>query len=228
MTIHYSREVEKLKMQVLALGAFAEKQLNDAIRAVETRDIDLAARVIDNDTEIDMKEIEIEEECLKILALYQPVAVDLRYVVSILKINNDLERIGDLAVNIAERVELLSAKPTPRISIEFPAMIVRVQAMLKKSIDSLVYRDVNMAEEVCKADDEVDQLNRRIYDLIKQCISKEPSSENISIMIHLLSISRFLERIADHSTNIAEDVIYTIDGKIARHCLKFANADHQK
>ena len=225
MTNHYLREVEKLKMSILALGALVEKQLYDAVRAIETKDINLATKVIDEDHEIDMKENEIDEECLKILALYQPVAGDLRYIVSISKINSDLERIGDLAVNIAERAELLAAKPAPKVNIDFPAMTIRVQSMLKKSIDSLVNLDANMAQEVCKADDEVDHLNRRTYDLIKQGISQEPSSENISAMIHLLSVSRFLERIADHTTNIAEDVIYTIDARIVRHHPKMANSD---
>jgi len=228
MTNHYLREVEKLKMRILALGALVEKQLYEATRAVETRDALLAEKVIDMDTDVDIQEVEIEEECLKILALYQPVAGDLRYVVSILKINNDLERIGDLAVNIAERAELLSAKPAPRIHADFPAMTLGVQSMLKKSIDSLVNLDARMADEVCASDDEVDRLNRKIYDLIKQGIIKDPTPENITTMIHLLSVSRFLERIADHTTNIAQDVIYTIEARIVRHQPKLANADHQK
>lgn len=228
MTTHYFREVEKLKMHILALGALVEKQLYDADRAVETRQVDLATKVIDTDSEVDMKEIEIEEECLKILALYQPVAGDLRYVVSILKINNDLERIGDLAVNIAERAELLAAKPTPKVSIDFPSMTIKVQDMLKKSIDSLVNLDAGMAAEVCNADDEVDYMNRKIYDIIKQAISLEPAPENVSTMIHLLLVSRFLERIADHTTNIAEDVIYTIEARIVRHHQKTANVDMAK
>jgi len=127
MTNHYYKEVDKLKMRILTLGALVEKQLYDAARAVEARDVSLAAKVIETDNEVDAKENEIDEECLKILALYQPVAGDLRYVVSISKINNDLERIGDLAVNIAERAELLSAKPTPKINIDFPAMTGKVQ-----------------------------------------------------------------------------------------------------
>ena len=226
MTNHYLREVEKLKMRTLALGALVEKQLYEATRAVETRDAWLSAKVIDMDTEVDMQEVEIEEECLKILALYQPVAGDLRYVVSIMKINNDLERIGDLAVNIAERAELLATKPSLEIHTDFPTMTIRVQTMLKKSIDSLVNLDAQMAEDVCKADDEVDHLNRKIYDLIKQGISQDPTAENITTMIHLLSVSRFLERIADHTTNIAQDVIYTIEARIVRHHPKLANVDH--
>jgi len=228
MTTHYLQEIDKLKMRILSLGALVEKQVHDAMRSVETKDINLATKVIDADAEVDTKEVEIDEECLKILALYQPVAGDLRYVFSISKINNDLERIGDLAVNIAERAELLSAKPTSPDSIDFPRMTTLVQTMLNKSIDSLVNLDANMANEVCKADDEVDHLNRKIYDLIKQSITRKPSAQNISAMIHLLSVSRFLERIADHATNIAQDVIYTIEARIVRHHPKLADSDNPK
>ena len=225
MNTHYFREVEKLKIHILGLGALVEKQLYEAVRAVELRQADLASKVIALDHEVDMKENEIDEECLKILALYQPVAGDLRYVVSISKINSDLERIGDLAVNIAERAKLLSAKPPPKVSLDFPAMTVRVQEMLKKSIDSLVNLDAQLAEEVCRADDEIDRMNRSIYDTIKQAISQEPAPESVSTLIQLLLVSRFLERIADHTTNIAEDVIYTIEARIVRHNTKTVTAD---
>ena len=152
---------------------------------------------------------------MKILALHQPVAIDLRFIVAVLKINNDLERIGDLAVNIAERAVFLAGQSKVNISIDLVDMAHNAQSMLKKSIDALINHDAQLAHKVCVSDDIVDQMNRQMYLKVQEAIVKNP--RQISSLIHLLSASRHLERIADHTTNIAEDVIYMVEGQIVRH-----------
>jgi phosphate transport system protein len=215
MSRHLQRELENLKKKLLALGAIIETAVRDATLSIEKRDANLAQKVIDNDINIDHTEVEIEEDCLKILALHQPVAIDLRFIVAVLKINNDLERIGDLAVNIAERAVFIAGQPKVNISIDLVDMAHNAQSMLKKSLDALINLDVELAHEVCASDDIVDGMNRQMYLKVQEAILKNP--EQISSLVHLLSASRHLERIADHTTNIAEDVIYMIDGQIVRH-----------
>jgi phosphate transport system protein len=215
MSQHLSREIENLKKKLLALGAKVEEAVQKAAQSIEQRDRDLAIKVIENDPDIDQSEIEVEEDCLKILALHQPVAIDLRFIVAVLKINNDLERIGDLAVNIAERAVFLESQPKVNISIELVDMAHSAQSMLKKSIDALVNHDAKLAHKVCTSDDVVDDMNRQMYLKVQDAIVENP--EQIKPLIHLLSASRHLERIADHTTNIAEDVIYMIEGQIVRH-----------
>jgi phosphate transport system protein len=185
------------------------------VNSIDRRDVALAREVIDSDTEIDHTEISVEEECLKILALHQPVAIDLRFVVSCLKINSDLERIGDLAVNIAERSLFLIRSVRVDIPFDFVGMADKAQSMLKGALDALVNFDPDLARKVCAMDDEVDEINRQMYDLVKDAIRREP--ESLDSLIHLLSVSRHLERIGDHATNIAEDVIYMLTGEIVRH-----------
>jgi len=215
MVRHLQREIERLKKRVLALCADVEKNVAMATRAVGEQDKELAQKVIDSDLGVDGIEVEIEEECLKILALHQPVAIDLRVIIAILKINNDLERIGDLAVNIAERAIYLATQKPLADKFDFPTMTDKVTAMLRKGVDALVSMDATAAYKVCEADDEVDELNRHMYNLVDSLIS-EGRKEGHTLM-HLLSVSRHLERIADHATNIAEDVIYMITGDIVRH-----------
>jgi phosphate transport system protein len=217
MTIHAIREIEKLKRQILALGAIVEEQLRRAVESFQERDGEMADDVVGRDNELDTREVDIEEECLKVMALYQPVAVDLRFLVTILKINNDLERIGDLAVNIAERAKLVSSKPVLPLTIDFTDMADCVQKMLKDSLDALVNSDSRKARLICVADDEVDRMNRAFYDRIRKAIRGDSTEEGIAILIHQLSVSRFLERVADHCTNMAEDVIYMVEGRIVRH-----------
>jgi phosphate transport system protein len=212
---HLQREIVHLKKMALALSAVVEENVAKAVRSLEERSGALAREVVDSDSNVDQKEVEIEEECLKVLALYQPVAVDLRVIVSILKINNDLERVGDLAVNIAERVSFLATHEKPDIPLNFPVMAEKAQEMLRKSLDSLVNMDTRCAHEVLLADEEVDSINREMYVKIQDAIHKKP--EQLESLIHLLSCSRHLERIADLATNIAEDVIYMIEGEIVRH-----------
>ena len=212
---HLHREIESLKRMILALGARVEENVYKAVRALEEQSSAMAEEVITGDTEVDLEEINVEEECLKVLALYQPVAGDLRMIVSILKINSDLERVGDLAVNIAERALFLSTHGRPNIPLDFTKMVEKTRGMLRKSLDALVRRDAAAAHEVIAADDEVDEINREMYALIQEAIRKDP--DRLESLIHLLSCSRHLERIADHATNIAEDVIYMVEGEIVRH-----------
>jgi phosphate transport system protein len=216
MAEHLERAVNKLKKKILSLCANVEENLWKSVKSVEKRDQDMAEDVIASDINIDQMEVDVEEECLKILALYQPVATDLRFIITCLKINNDLERIGDLAVNIAERGMFLASHPIPvTIPFDFSNMAEKTQNMLRKSLNALVNMDKEIAKEVCDADDQIDAINRDMYNLIKQFTKSNP--ELIEHLIHLLSISRHLERIADHTTNIAEDVIYMVEGRIVRH-----------
>jgi len=215
MIRHLQREIDKLKKSILSVGTLVEENLRDGVKALSDRNSVLAEKVIEGDNLIDQFEIEVEEECLKILALHQPVAIDLRFIVSILKINNDLERIGDLASNIAERAISLSKKPPVTVPKAIPLIVAAVQSMLKNSLDALVAMDARLADSVCKADNEVDQLHSGMYQKVQALIRTDP--ENIESYFQLISVSRYLERAADHMTNIAEDVIYMVEGKIHRH-----------
>lgn len=215
MTIHFIKEVDYLKDMILRLSGQVEALLEMAVQSVMSRDAAMATKVLDTDREIDLAEIDVEEECLKILALYQPVAHDLRFIIAVLKINNDLERIGDLAVNIAERAIFLAGQTMPSTDFDFPHMADMAKTMLRESLDALLKQNVRLAIHVRESDDEVDQLNRDMYEQIKESIRREP--QHLDALIHLLSISRHLERVADHATNIAEDVIYMIKGEIVRH-----------
>lgn len=215
MPQHLQREIENLKKKILSLGAKVEEAVRRATLSIQERNREPATQVIENDYEIDQFEVEIEEDCLKILALHQPVAIDLRFIVAVLKINNDLERIGDLAVNIAERAAFLAAHPKPDISFDFVDMAEKAQQMLKKSLDALVNMDCELAHKVCAADDEIDAMNRQMYLIVQDAIHAHP--QQMESLVHLLSASRHLERIADLATNIAEDVIYMAEGEIVRH-----------
>jgi phosphate transport system protein len=215
MAMHLMREIENLKREILTLGACVEDRVREATLAIENRDAALARSIVEKDVEIDDTEVKVEETCLKILALHQPVAIDLRFIIAVLKINNDLERIGDLAVNIAERAEFLANRPPVKVRLDFVGMAHGAQAMVTKSLDALVNMSTKLASEVCDSDNEIDAANRKMYVDIQQAIREVP--DQIESLIHLLSVSRHLERIADHATNIAEDVIYMIDGQIVRH-----------
>ncbi len=215
MTTHLRSEMESLKNRMLALAALVEKHVALAVKAVDGRDEKTAMEVIEKDVDIDRAEVAVEEECLKLLALHQPVAVDLRFIVAVLKLNNDLERIGDLAVNIAEQAVFLVRLPDVPIPFDFNGMALKTREMLNRSLDALVNHDVDEANAVCASDDEVDTINRGMYEQVKIAMRKHP--EHIEALVHLLSVSRHLERIADHATNIAEDLIYLVEGRIARH-----------
>ncbi len=209
------RELERLKKMILAVCAVVEENVGRSVRAIETRDRELARRVIESDKEIDRTEVDVEEECLKVLALHQPVASDLRFIVAVLKINSDLERIGDLAVNIAERAEALASRERIRAPIDVVAMSEKARAMLRKSLDALVTLDPKLAREVGAHDDEVDAMNRENFAKIQQEIRAD--LVDLDSLLQFLSVSRYLERIADHASNIAEDVVYLTEGNIVRH-----------
>ncbi len=215
MSIHLQREIDKLKRDLLLICSIVEEQVQKAIRALFDRDPELAQEVQAMDEDVDRREINLEEECLKTLALHQPVAINLRQLIAALKINNDLERIGDMAVNIARKAVVLALETAVEIPADFAEMSERTQAMLRKSLDSLVQMDAALARDVCACDDEVDRLKREIRNRIEQQIRQDP--QRIDAMLRLLSVSRNLERIADCAANIAEDVIYMVDGRIVRH-----------
>ncbi len=215
MTLHFTREIDKLKQMILSLGALVEDTLSRAIEALQKLDVKQAEAIVRNDDLIDQKEVEVEEECLKILALHQPVARDLRYVVATLKINNDLERVGDMAVNIAERAKAMASLGGLPQGISFQTMVNVALEMLHKCLDALVNMDAKLAREVCALDDLIDNLHADTYVLVEKLVKKYP--DRTAAIIQLLSISRYLERIGDQATNIAEDVIYMIEGEIVRH-----------
>ena len=215
MTRHFRKELEKIKKEILTLGFMVEEQVQMAVEAVGGNDTDLAQQIIQKDVEIDEMEVEIEEECLKILALHQPVAIDLRFLVAVIKINNDLERIGDQAVNIAERVGVTAKSEQMDFFFDYSSMGAKAQTMLKMSLDALINMDDDVAWQVVHLDDEVDQIKKEAYDRIKLAMSEHP--DKIGFLINLLLISRHIERMADHTTNIAEEVIYLIEGEIVRH-----------
>jgi phosphate transport system protein len=212
---HLRREIDNLKYKLLAMSGVAEASVANAVRALVERSEDLAKAVIQSDIEVDQMEVEIEEDCLKILALHQPVAIDLRFIIAVLKINSDLERVGDLAVNIAERAVYLATHEQIDIPFDFAGMAVKVQKMLTGSIDSLVNLDTRQAYRIRAQDEEIDSMNREMYQLVKNSLVEKP--EHANTLIHTLSVGRHLERIADHATNIAEDVIYLVDAEIIRH-----------
>jgi len=215
MAVHLLREIDKLKKQIILLSGSVEKNVENAVRSLEQNDIPLAQQVIDSDYRIDQQEIDVEEECLKILALHQPVAIDLRFIVAVLKINSDLERIGDEAVNICERSIRINSQPRSDVIFDFRAIFEKVQRMLNKSLDALVNMDAQTAREVMTADNEIDEMVHGNFQQVKNELRQHP--EQVDALIEYLRICRHLERIADHATNIAEDIIYMIEGKIVRH-----------
>jgi phosphate transport system protein len=215
MSVHLMREIAGLKKQIYGLSAVVEEHVRTAVRAVMRRDAVLAQSVINADDIVDQQEVTIEEECLKLLALHQPVANDLRFLVSVLKLNRDLERIGDLAVNIAKRAKFIAGQPPIELPFDVTVIAEKSQAMLHKSLDALINMDLNAARQLDTDDDEVDALNQEAFDLVKDQIRLHP--ENLDLYLAMLNVSRHLERIADHAANLAEDVVYLIEGKIIRH-----------
>jgi phosphate transport system protein len=215
MSMHLQKEIANLKGKLLALVATAKDAVEMAVRAVDQRDAALARAVVEGDFAIDRAEVELEEDCLKSLALYQPVATNLRVIISVMKINNDIERIGDLAVNIAERALFLCSEPPIQAPSDLAEMRVKALAMLTGSLDALVQLDTKRAREVRAGDDEVDDINRQLFREFSSAVRKNP--EQVEALLCYLSVGRHLERIADYATNIAEDVIYLMEGEIVRH-----------
>ncbi|RLS79069.1 MAG: phosphate transport system regulatory protein PhoU [Planctomycetota bacterium] len=215
MTRHIERQIEGLKERILRVGTLVEEAISKSITALINRDLVLARRVMANDDEIDRMEVEVEEECLKILALYQPVATDLRFVVAVLKINNDLERMGDLAKNIAKRVTQLAGSKPNELPPEIRTMAMQAQEMVKECLDAVVKRDPALARQVREEDDVVDDARQRVQRRVMQAIKDDPDS--VENLLRINSVSKHIERIADMATNIAEDVMYMVEGDIVRH-----------
>jgi phosphate transport system protein len=215
MSVHLQREIGRLKARLLDLGSEVEETVRDAVKAVLTRDRALARSVAQREEETDILEVDVEEECLKVLALHQPVAVDLRYIVGMLKINQDMERIGDLARHVADRAQALAEQGDVRIPGELGAMADKARRMLMRSLDAFMHLDASLAREVCASDEEVDRLYRLVTADLTVVMRQHPDA--VGLHLQVLHIARHLERIADHATNIAEDLIYMVEGRIVRH-----------
>jgi phosphate transport system protein len=222
--MHLQREIERLKQRFLEIVSLVENNLSRAVKSFLEKDATLAREVIGSDHKIDQKEVDLEEECLKALALHQPVAVDLRFIVAVLKINNDLERVGDLAVNIAENAIWIAAR-FPGSTFDLERMAEKTKRMLKLSVVAFLNMDPNLSREVTKEDDEIDVLDRETRQSAVTEIHEHP--DQVDFLLRVLDTSRRLERIADHATNIAEDVIYLAEGRIVRHKLgELGAVDH--
>lgn len=216
MSVLLNKQIEKIKRMILAEGALVEQALQRAVQAVEDRDAELAQQVINQDMQIDLAEIDIEEECLATLALHQPVAQDLRFIVSVLKINNDLERIGDLASNIAEHgVALAGMPPIDMTPFGIMDMAHQAQQMVKQALDALIEVNAELAAKVREMDEQVDARHRAIYDIVERHI--RANNDAIPQLIRIQITARHIERLADHAVNIAKDVIYLAKGEIVRH-----------
>jgi phosphate transport system protein len=208
-------EIAKLEKRLLSLGGCAEESIHRAVRAVVERDRHLAQQVVEADTEIDNLEVDLEEEGLKVLALHRPVAGDLRFIVAVLKINNDLERVGDLATSIARQALIVTDRPVLAAPFDVPTMAQKAVAMLRRSLDALVQADVGLARQIRGADKEVDAAHQANTAAIEASIAR--NTGGTTGCLAYLAVSRSLERVADHAKNIADDVIYLLEGDIVRH-----------
>jgi len=217
MQRHFHEELETLKQTLLAMGGLVEDQIRRVMRALVERDDALAEEVIERDQQVNAYDVEVDETCVSLLALHQPTAGDLRFITTTMKIVTDLERMGDQAVNIAQRVLELNREPQLKPYIDLPRMAERAQRMVKESLDAFVARDTELARKVCAEDAEVDALKEQIFRELLTFMMED--ARTIPRAIRLILISRFLERLADHATNIAEMVIYMVDAKMVRHTL---------
>jgi phosphate transport system protein len=214
---HFHEELEGVKQTLLAMGGLVEDQIRRAMKALLERDDALAQEVIDRDRQVNTYDVEVDEQCVSLLALYQPAAGDLRFITTAMKIVTDLERIGDQAVNIAQRVLELNREPQLKPYIDLPRMAEKAQRMVKESLDAFVARDTALARQVCGEDSDVDLLKEQIFRELLTFMMEDPRT--IPRAIRLILISRFMERVADHATNIAEMVVYLVEGKMVRHTL---------
>ncbi|MEN1680419.1 MAG: phosphate signaling complex protein PhoU [Planctomycetota bacterium] len=215
MSKHLERDLESLERDLLAQSSVVEQMIRAACRGLRQRDSGVAAELGELEPGVNSREVRIEEECLKLLALHQPVAVDLRRVATVLKVNSDLERIADLAVNIGERIPAIASRPDLRVSGSLDEMAAMTIGMVRDALDALVEFDADLARKVCRQDDEVDEYNRTIIAELHEVM--QHNGQLVEAALHFFSASRHIERIADHATNIAEDVIYLVEGEITRH-----------
>jgi phosphate transport system protein len=212
---HFVEELDQLKTKLLEMSSLVESAIQRSISAVTQKDRTAADEVFRNETRINAIEVEIDEFAINLLALHQPMAADLRLIVAALKINTDLERMGDLSVNIAQRAMSLMEEPVIKPMIDIPHIAGLVQSMVRKSLDAFVTRDADLARSVLASDDAVDSLRTASYHELVSFMERDP--ENIKAALDLLAITRNLERLADHSTNIAEDVLFLVKGIDVRH-----------
>jgi phosphate transport system protein len=212
---HFESELQVLKQRLLNMGALVEERVHQAVRALMERRLDVAESIATGDREVNELQIEIDDRCLKLLALQQPMAVDLRLITAAIKINSDLERIGDQAVNIAENVVKILPHPPLKPLIDIPRMAQITEGMTRDSLDAFVKKDVALARSVLKRDDEVDAAKDQVFRVLLTYMMADPGT--IERALALILISRNLERIADHATNIAEDVIFLVEAKDVRH-----------
>ena len=217
MQRHFHEELEALKQTLLAMGGLVEDQIRRVMKAMLERDDVMAQEVVERDRQVNTYDVEVDEQCVSLLALYQPAAGDLRFITTAMKIVTDLERIGDQAVNIAQRVLELNREPQLKPYIDLPRMAEQAQRMVKESLDAFVARDTALARQVCGEDSEVDLLKEQIFRELLTFMMEDPRT--IPRAIRLILISRFMERVADHATNIAEMVVYLVEGKMVRHTL---------
>jgi phosphate transport system protein len=216
MERHFDEELNDLRRNIVQISDLARKAITESIEALKTSDKVRAQKVIDSDQTIDELELYIDEKCIDLLALYQPMAADLRFITTGLKLNAELERIADLAVDIAQRVLVVADKPLLKPIIDIPKLGDVAQNMVRDAIESFIKKDVSLAEKVVQADDEADMLKDRICDeLVNDFMAKDSSS--VTRAVPLLLIARHLERICDHASNIAEDIFYMVQGKVVKH-----------
>lgn len=215
MSKHLQRDIERLRKNILMLGTLVEEATDKSIKAIGRGDKAILDELFKGEERINQMEVDIEEECLKILALHQPVATDLRFIVAVLKVNNDLERMGDQAVNIADRVKALMGEKPLDVDVDFEAMGDIARRMVHLSLESLVDQDVESARKVGEMDDELDDMHARTYQIMQAAMAKDPSI--IQSAVSYLTISSNLERIGDLSTNIAEETVFMEEGEVVRH-----------
>ncbi|MCK6448559.1 MAG: phosphate signaling complex protein PhoU [Planctomycetes bacterium] len=215
MKKHLQHDLDDLKKDILTMGSLVEESIDKAIAALVHRRPEIAVEVSSGDALIDQKELAIEDKCLKMLALHQPVAGDLRFIIGCIKVNNDLERMGDHAQAIAERAAFLSTHPPIEAQIDFQRMVLKVQGMVKRGLDALVNLDAELARAVAREDDQVDAYHKQMFGELQDLMQREPAT--IERAVHTLSVVRHLERIGDLATNIAEDIVFMVDGEVIRH-----------
>ncbi len=215
MSKHLQRELDQLRHELLSVFGIVEQMIDRAVQALCDRQIELAQEVINADTEVDHREVHIEEDCLKILALHQPVAGDLRWLTTVIKINGDLERMADLACNIAERAQAIYRFPLFPIPDKLRIMVSEANRMVRQALDAFVDGDASLASHVIKTDDVIDSLNREVIEELQQRMKEDP--DQVEPALHCFSAARHLERIADLAENLAEEVIYMVEGEIVRH-----------
>ncbi|MEK6548797.1 MAG: phosphate signaling complex protein PhoU [Nitrospirota bacterium] len=212
---HFDDELQSLKEKILRMGGLAEEQVQGALRALIERDPDLARKIIENDRRVNTLDVEVDEDCLRLLALQQPTARDLRFITTAMKISTELERISDLAENICERAIELNEEPQLKPYIDIPRMANWALKMVKDALDAFVNHDAELARKVCRDDDFVDDLTHQLFRELLSFMLENP--QTITRAIRITFIAKYLERIADHATNVAELVVYLVEGKIIRH-----------